>query len=77
MAKIIFRPVCDACGEVLYCDVNFTESLLEVPVNNKEPCMTKLIEIEPAYCPHCGKTFEKILLPTRLPYHTNIMDDYD
>lgn len=74
MAKIIFRPVCNACGGVLYCDVNVTENLLEVPANNKEPCMSKSIEIEPTYCPHCGETFDTILLPTRLPYRIDIMD---
>lgn len=77
MAEIIFRPVCSACGKVLYCDVNIIESLLEPPVNNKELWVTKSVEIEPRCCPHCGETFERVVMPTRLPYHTDIMDTHN
>lgn len=77
MAEIIFRPVCSICGRVLYCDVSITESLLEAVANIKEPWLPKSIPIEPTYCPHCGKTFERIIMPTRLPYHTDIMDSHD
>ena len=76
MAEIVFRPVCSACGEVLYCDVSITDSWLELTANYKEPWKTKSVSIEPICCPYCGKTFEKIVMPTRLPYHTNIIDGH-
>lgn len=77
MTKIIFRPVCNACGGVLYCDVGIIESPLEIPVSNKELWVAKSTEIEPRCCPHCGETFERIVMPTRLPYYTDIMDSHD
>ena len=77
MAEIIFRPVCSVCSRVLYCDTSITESLLEASVNSKEPWLLKSMSIEPICCPDCGETFEKIIMPTRLPYHTDIMDSHD
>ncbi len=56
MAEIVFRPVCSACGEVLYCDVGITESLLEAIENSKEPWLPKAISIDPICCPHCGES---------------------
>lgn len=57
--KIIFRPTCSFCGNVLQnsiVDAHGTTSF-----------------VTPNICSYCGKYFDRIIMPTKLPYDDAVM----
>lgn len=64
MARIKFKPVCSACNKIIYDVID-----CEYPKNEvARGVYIKDFEITPAVCPNCGKPFEGIEMPAKLPY---------
>lgn len=64
MARIKFKPVCSACNKIIY-DVIDCEYVKQ---STSEVIYTMDFDIIPAVCPNCGKPFEGIEMPVKLPY---------
>lgn len=65
MANIVFLPVCSVCNAIIYDEVNY---------HRREPSMLGLFDnavISPCKCPVCNNSFDKIVMPTKLPITTN------
>ena len=68
MADITFLPTCSNCGKVLW---GKTIDILEerVVVHREEGlCTAKDRNIEPWECPKCRHVFDRIVIPTKLPF---------
>lgn len=63
-ASIIFRPICSKCKHIIYEDVDY----IEYPVHSKLGWF-KDYSITPKECPYCGIRFNKIEMPTSLPFY--------
>lgn len=63
-AHIAFLPVCSNCGSVIYDVIRYSQS---EPVIKHGDNMVSYY-IDPPICKECGAVFEKITLPTRLPF---------
>lgn len=66
MAKIVFRPTCSRCLEILddeTIDIHYDE---EIALNDKSRIVryAKDFQMEPARCPYCGEYFEGIIMPS-------------
>ncbi len=49
-ANILFMPVCSNCGSVIHHDVKYRSGI-------------DYAMIAPNVCPHCGYTFESVVMP--------------
>ncbi len=64
MAKIVFRPTCSRCLEILdneTIDIHYDEENIS---NSKLIHFTRNFSIEPERCPYCGEYFNGIIMPT-------------
>ena len=64
-AGIEFQPVCSNCGTVIY-DIVSVEQYK--PVVDQRGRNSVSYSIEPHRCKRCGVIFERVSMPTRLPY---------
>lgn len=60
MAKILFRPVCSACGRILLGE--------EINISYQSLIDDVYSQIEPEICPFCDVSFEQIQMPDQLPF---------
>lgn len=58
IAAIVFLPVCSNCRHIINEEVgaDFESGLF---IN---------AAVTPRYCPHCGSFFDRIAMPTKLPF---------
>lgn len=67
MAEINFLPVCSACGSVIGEEIDYREA--EYSENRqKTDSHLNAHEIIPRRCPNCAEWFDRITMPTRLPF---------
>lgn len=67
-ANILFMPVCSNCGRVINTDVKYRSGI-------------DYAMIAPSACPHCGYTFESVVMPNPtnsgvFHYDKSIYDPY-
>lgn len=58
MSRIIYKPTCSNCGEVLDCDVSYTEER-----TREGRIIMPTSEISPCACPNCREFFDGIIIP--------------
>ena len=61
-AEIVFRPTCSKCRNIIYGNV-------DVQYSNCGDVLVKESHIEPEQCPHCGRIFTRIVIPSKLPFN--------
>lgn len=62
MSSIVFMPVCSKCGTVLYGrEIDYSR-----PGDKNSICGL----VTPSECPMCKTWFNRIIMPTKLPYDT-------
>lgn len=74
-AEIIFKPTCSSCEKQLNLLINYEEEIEEIA--EAKPLAHKNYTITPSHCPFCGKRFERIAIPTKLPYDNRIVKTYN
>ena len=68
MAEIRFLPVCSNCGTILkYREIEFGED--EFGSIDAYLFKANNGRIRPDQCPICGIVFDRIVMPTRLPFY--------
>lgn len=69
MADIVFAPICSNCGLPIYMNIEVEDlDYLKSDVSIYKDKILHHIQISPSICPNCGKYFECVIMPTRLPY---------
>lgn len=68
MAEINFLPVCSACGSVIDEEIDYREAEYSENRQNNGFTLKHACEIVPRRCPKCAEWFDRITMPTKLPY---------
>ena len=68
MAEIRFLPVCSNCNRIIYETVDFSPPDLSYFENNIKYITELQRYISPNICPYCGEYFNRIVMPTELPF---------
>lgn len=58
MARILFKPTCSNCGQIIPCRVDCYDSFDGIDRGI----------IEPQECPFCDAHFRQIAIPVKLPF---------
>lgn len=63
--RIEFLPVCSHCQHIIRRPIDYEE--------HSEPILGgkyhyRVPHFDPPRCPNCGKMFESVIMPTRLPF---------
>lgn len=75
MAEIRFLPVCSNCGTILkYREIEFGED--EFGSIDAYLFKANNGRISPNQCPICGIVFDRIVMPTRLPFYYKGADSW-
>ena len=71
IAEIHFLPVCSKCNQILWETIDCKE---EPPyyVGQRERYYVPNCIISPERCPYCKRPFEKIVMPTKLPFNNDM-----
>lgn len=62
MADIFFKPICESCRR----EIKDVVDCKRIEIQSE--LITKKYEILPNTCPYCGVVFDRIVIPTTLPY---------
>ena len=76
MADIQFRPVCSNCNSIINDTVNLETYNLETYVTGQDCMQRRSCFVRPSFCSKCGELFERIIMPTRLPFEPEMLDVY-
>lgn len=71
MADIQFRPVCSNCNSIINDTVNLETQLYMAGYRQRRRCI-----VRPGFCLKCGEPFEKIIMPTKLPFEPEMLEVY-
>lgn len=75
-ASIEFVPVCSNCKHIITDLIDFRSTVTDVLVGSPEKGMEKMLapnyQIHPYSCPNCKMIFDRIALPTKLPYDNSL-----
>ena len=65
-AEILFRPICSKCKHILYEEIDYIE--YPVAIGDYKGMLMNNFTITPQKCPYCNAPFERIEIPTKLPF---------
>lgn len=71
MASISFVPMCTNCKQIIWDVIDYKEAYRQPDVLGGARYF-KDHEISPERCPNCGKIFESIEVPTKIPYDNRL-----
>ena len=64
MARIEFRPTCSECKQVIFKRID----ICTYKTDGEYCILPGDITVDPCRCPNCGVYFNKIVMPTKLPF---------
>ena len=69
MAEILFKPICSECGKEIKAEIDYKRTDLKV-IHMPDIIPNK--EISPWCCPNCLSIFNRIVMPTKLPFDNSV-----
>lgn len=69
-ATIKFMPVCSKCEQIIWDKIDFKEDPNQIE-DKESRNIFKTYSVFPRTCPNCGKIFESIEIPKKLPFNNH------